>query len=418
MPSHKHYREYRDVRSDGSIILYRRADTISDNWWVRLKIPGHRGYIVKSAKTADDFNARRLAEDLYYQLEGRARRGEAVKSPTFKQVFEQWKASLAVDRAIGASKYIAGNIRQMELWAVGYFESHLISAIGDKAIVEFLNWRIKTAKKPPAISTLRNQRTVLNQIFQFAKARGFRNDVPAIRLPSSRQATRNDIPDAEWKTLCAYLPRYVKKARDKLRKRERFYLQHYILILANSGIRIGEARTLRWRDLSETKTPQGDRRVIFRVKGKTGEREVVCNSPVTDYLENLREVRQAEVGTLRPDEPIFCNSNGRPIGSYKRGFEQVLAQAGILYGPDGKPRVPYSLRHTYATMRLAEGVGVYPLATNMGTSVKMIEDFYGKKRVRDPKMAAELTKLSEAPDSRFITVDLLRRLEGKPSAEH
>jgi hypothetical protein len=33
--------------------------------------------------------------------------------------------------------------------------------------------------------------------------------------------------------------------------------------------------------------------------------------------------------------------------------------------------------HTYATFRLTEGVDVYFLAKQMGTSVKMIEDHYG-----------------------------------------
>jgi hypothetical protein len=28
----------------------------------------------------------------------------------------------------------------------------------------------------------------------------------------------------------------------------------------------------------------------------------------------------------------------------------------------------------------------------MGTSVEMLEDFYGKKRMRDPKAATEVTK--------------------------
>ena len=55
-------------------------------------------------------------------------------------------------------------------------------------------------------------------------------------------------------------------------------------------------------------------------------------------------------------------------------------------------RVPYSLRHTYATMRISEGVSIYQLAANMGTSVEMIENFYGKKRMRDPRMATEVTK--------------------------
>jgi integrase len=43
-------------------------------------------------------------------------------------------------------------------------------------------------------------------------------------------------------------------------------------------------------------------------------------------------------------------------------------------------------------MRIAEGVSIFQLAANIGASVEMLEDFYGKKRMRDPKMATELTK--------------------------
>jgi hypothetical protein len=43
-------------------------------------------------------------------------------------------------------------------------------------------------------------------------------------------------------------------------------------------------------------------------------------------------------------------------------------------------------------MRLTEGVSIFQLAANIGTSVEMLEDFYGKKRMRDPKMATEVTK--------------------------
>jgi integrase len=45
-------------------------------------------------------------------------------------------------------------------------------------------------------------------------------------------------------------------------------------------------------------------------------------------------------------------------------------------------------------MRLSEGVSIFQLAANMGTSVEMLENFYGKKRVRDPKMATEITKVA------------------------
>ena len=36
-----------------------------------------------------------------------------------------------------------------------------------------------------------------------------------------------------------------------------------------------------------------------------------------------------------------------------------------------------------------------PVRCQHGTSVEMIESFYGKKRMRDPKMATEVTKFRE-----------------------
>jgi integrase len=180
--------------------------------------------------------------------------------------------------------------------------------------------------------------------------------------------------EAEWQRLVRFLPGYVDLAQDKRRRRERFYLALYILIMGNTGIRIGEARKLRWRDVSNTRTLTDEVRSILSVRGKTGEREVVCNKGVE-------------------------SCSGAPVGSFKGGFQRALKEAGILFASDGKKRVPYSLRHTYATMRLAEGVSVFQLAANMGTSVEMLEDFYGKKRMRDPRMATEVTKLRRREDA-------------------
>ena len=142
----------------------------------------------------------------------------------------------------------------MELWALPYLGHQPIDAINESVLAQHIQWQVDQAKKPPAISTLRNERTVLNQIFRFAKREGYISDLPRIPLPTFRQNSRPDIPEKEWRDLYTYLRLYVKEAQDKRRYRERFYLQHYILILANSGIRVGEARHLRWRNVSSTKT--------------------------------------------------------------------------------------------------------------------------------------------------------------------
>ncbi len=394
--NHAHYRDYRDVRGDGRIVLYRRMDHKSPNWSVRLKIPNTTGYVVKSTKTADDFEARRFAEELYYQLEGRARRGESVNAPLFKRVVEEWKASLNMDRKVRSARYIDGNFRRIEIYALPHLGNQRIDLINHDAISNYLQWRVDQSKKPPATSTLRIERTIFNQIFRFAKRKGYISEPPEIALPSSRINARPDIPATEWRQLYTFLRSYVKRGQDKRRLRERFYLQHYILILTNSGIRVGEARHLRWRDISSTNTLNGEKRVIFTVRGKTGEREVVCMASVERYIDRLRKFRAEESEKkLNRDEPIFCHRDGRPIGSFKKGFERVLREAGVLHDSAGKARVPYSLRHTYATMRISEGVSVFQLAANMGTSVEMIENFYGKKRMRDPKMATEVTKFRE-----------------------
>jgi hypothetical protein len=51
-----------------------------------------------------------------------------------------------------------------------------------------------------------------------------------------------------------------------------------------------------------------------------------------------------------------------------------------------------TLSGTPTPMRISEAVSVFQPTANMGAWVEMIESFYGKKRMRDPKMAMELTK--------------------------
>jgi integrase len=105
-----------------------------------------------------------------------------------------------------------------------------------------------------------------------------------------------------------------------------------------------------------TPTLTGDSRAVLTVRGKTGERETVCNIGVDRFLAELKAFRTTELGRIPSgDEHLFSGRNGAPIGSFKVGFNRVLKEAGVLFGSDGKRRVPYSLRHTYATMRISEG---------------------------------------------------------------
>ena len=62
---------------------------------------------------------------------------------------------------------------------------------------------------------------------------------------------------------------------------------------------------------------------------------------------------------------------------YAGQIDNLLNASGLKKSSAGAMRSTYCFRHTYATFRLTEGVDVYFLAKQMGTSVKMIEDHYG-----------------------------------------
>lgn len=82
---------------------------------------------------------------------------------------------------------------------------------------------------------------------------------------------------------------------------------------------------------------------------------------------------------------------------------------------DNKPRPPYSLRHYYATQRLLEGVSVYDLAKNMGTSVKQIEKHYGHilstKKTEELVQGARKSEYQWNEEYRAIFGALLGRIQ-------
>jgi integrase len=110
------------------------------------------------------------------------------------------------------------------------------------------------------------------------------------------------------------------------------------------------------------------------VHGKGKSRKRVAPKSVRDYLERIRTIAKS----TEPDARVFTTINGEPTRTlYQSLIGDLLDTAGLREGAQGVPRSNYCFRHTYATMRLHEGVDVYFLAEQMGTSVKMIEDHYG-----------------------------------------
>ena len=147
---------------------------------------------------------------------------------------------------------------------------------------------------------------------------------------------------------------------DKRVSRHRQMLRAYIIFMANTGLRVGEARHLKWRDVTCSRnilgspvcvasidrallqTAHGDARSL-KVIGRFSAWLAVCRWK--DYL--------LSIGEDANDEGfIFCHENGNVLRDFRAGFDAVISEAGVGRDRAGNKFVIYSLRHTYLSFRL------------------------------------------------------------------
>ena len=69
-----------------------------------------------------------------------------------------------------------------------------------------------------------------------------------------------------------------------------------------------------------------------------------------------------------PNNFLLAMPEGTKIISLIDQFNMALRQAGIERNGFGEKYALYSLRHFYAVMALRNGIGVFEVARNMGTS--------------------------------------------------
>ena len=81
----------------------------------------------------------------------------------------------------------------------------------------------------------------------------------------------------------------------------------------------------------------------------------------------------------KPDDWFFAMRDGGKVITLIDQFDKTIRMIGIERNSAGDKYSLYSLRHFYAVMGLRRGIGVFDIARNMGTSVQMIQQYYGKQ---------------------------------------
>lgn len=183
-----------------------------------------------------------------------------------------------------------------------------------------------------------------------------------------------------------------------------------VAVLAYAGLRPGEALALRWDDVRE-RTLLIDRALTYGELGATktenSRRTVRLLAPLAG---DLAEWRMRSGAGRRPTRLIFPRADGEAWSRWDWQNWRVRVFGPALAAADVEHARPYDLRHSFASLLLAEGRSVHYVARQLGHAPSQTLDTYGHvvdEFEEAPRIdaEAEIRAARESARVRLVSVD-------------
>lgn len=269
---------------------------------------------------------------------------------------------------------------------------HIVPALGKKKISALMVTdvdRLLSSKIDSGLSTstVRRIRAVLSQCLDQGIRWGVvsRNVASHSRAPRETRKEGRTLSPEQAKQFLAYL---------KGHRNEALYA-----VMLSTGLRRGEALGLMWKDLDRDSGVLQIRRQLKReggtlvtvdTKTSRSRRSVNLPPPMLKALlwhERRQETERTALGTswIKTDF-IFTSAVGTPIDprNFYREFTKICRDAGM------GDWHPHELRHSAASLMLAQGVKLQVVSQVLGhASIRMTADVYGHILDPDRQEAAD-----------------------------
>jgi integrase len=377
------------------ITLFKRST--SHQWQCRFKLDSGAWHTA-STHTDQTAEAMTRAIEIYEQVRYRIANDLAIKTKTFRAVaVEELQALRGIHKELRSKQTTNDYIFNLERYLIPFFGPYPVRDINQQLVDDFDSWRIAQMGRVAKHSTQRHHASAFNRVIKRARSSGLLNTYQepiSLNVEGDRGETRPAFSREEIEFLLKFMPEWETQVRQD--RTERFHAMArlcrcYVEFLLYTGIRTGtESMPIRWKSLHWHWIDQ-KRYLRVWVSGKTGPRYLIARNELIPSLERLvawQGVGQNldDVVARKIDRKIFVFPAGDQPYDLTGVFSRLMTESGLLEDHTGRKRTLYSLRHTYATFALTDGIDIHTLARQMGTSVSMIERHYSKLT---PMMSAE-----------------------------
>jgi integrase len=257
---------------------------------------------------------------------------------------------------------------------------HVLPRLGDRALssvrtedVDRLIAELEADGKAPG--TVRNVIVPLRKMLADAVRQGLLLANPAARadLPPAQDFAGTEIPPAHTGAIRQALLELTPV--DPLRREPDLFFVCFFDVALGTGLRLGELRALRWRDVDRERRlirveHAYSRRELRRPKTDSGVRSVPLFPSVEAAFRELA-ARALERGRYAPEELVFGSMRGTPLqpsNFRQRVWDPALRRAGV----DGEGYRLHDLRHTCVSRLVAAGADVKLVQAVAGHSNPLI----------------------------------------------
>ena len=377
---------------DGEIKIF-RVEQSGKVWQVYIWVREEQKAIKKSLRTRDIDLARERARNIYLDYIAKARNNQPIfdrKAKELTDAFIEYQQKRHKQGSI-TQGYVDTLKARMKHYLRFVGENTALSKIKVDAFEDYRLFRMEAAPNVK-LMTLYNERGTIKSLYKFAKEKSFIHNHYEPRFSewekikkSGEKLNRDALTPKEWNTIYTHMQRWHQKhfVRNEKHAEQRKFIKEFTLILCNSGMRLGEARKLQWRDIElydEKVIENGEKVTKKRCKinlpankTKTGTARTAISRLGNPFV----RLKKLSKHTKSDDYLFVDNDTGLQLNKdvYYREWKAMLKGTGLDEG--NKNIVYYCLRHTYATFELYKGADVFNLSKVMGCGIDFIQNHYG-----------------------------------------